>query len=126
MFKTNLKAVYRRLSIAVVCCSLLVFQAWAQAPQAIRSRSTMKMENGLQRLLFAFPEGRLVVNIPDDIRPGDTISGTVSTEPAGADPSEKARNQGVLSGYVVDFGDGAKVDADQPKFTWVPRMMDAS
>src|ERR1041384_7072594 len=79
MFKTIWPKGSLSLLIALgFCLSVFVFQAWAQGPNAVSSRSSMKNENGLQRLLFAFPEGRLVINLPDDIRPGDTISGTVA------------------------------------------------
>lgn len=111
----------RNLPIALVFCfCVLVVRVQAQGPNAIRSQSSMKTENGLQRLLFAFPEGRLVVNLPDDVSTGDTISGTVSAEPVGVDAAEKSQNQGVLEGYVIDLGDGNKVNADQPRFTWAP------
>lgn len=82
----------------------------------------MRTENGAQRLLFAFPAGRLVVNLPDDIRPGDTISGTVSNEPVGATEAEKMKNLGVLEGYVIDLGDGTEVKADKGSFIWHPRL----
>lgn len=115
--------IQRSRSLLVICaCSIfLAIQVQGQAP--IRGRSTLNSENGLNRLLFSFPAGRLVVNLPDDIRPGDTISGTVSSEPAGADAAERAANQSVLNGYVVDLGDGMKVKGSEPSFKWLPNIV---
>lgn len=50
---------------------------------------------------FVVPEGSLTVILPDDIRAGDTISGTVVVEPAGQTPEEKAENRDKLADYVI-------------------------
>lgn len=122
MSKNKVNGNRRFLIFTMICLALCAFQSPAQVPGGVRSRSSMRSENGLQRLLFSFPEGRLVVNLPDDIRPGDTISGTVVSEPAGADAGEKAKNRNVLEGYVIDFGGAVKVKADKPGFKWIPQM----
>ncbi len=58
---------------------------------------------GLNTTLFSTPRGKIRVNLPDDMAAGDTLSGTVFTEPEGKDQNEQARNQGELSGYVVEM-----------------------
>ena len=60
--------------------------------------------NGLRIITFDTSVGRVKVNLPDDIRAGDTISGTVFNEPKGNTGEEKAKNQSVLNGYVVEIG----------------------
>lgn len=122
MFGTSERVIRRDLLLIAICFSIVCIQAWGQTPNLVRSRSSMRSENGVQRLLFAFPEGRLVVNLPDDIRPGDTISGTVAREPEGADTTEREKNLGILNGMVIDFGGEQKVQADKPAFTWVPKV----
>jgi hypothetical protein len=69
------------------------------------------------------PEGIIRINLPDDIAAGDTISGTVFTEPKGANEAEKTQNQSVLNGYVIDLGDGNKVTPGKPGFTWTPQIL---
>lgn len=59
---------------------------------------------GLQRAEFVVPEGKVRVNLPDDMRAGDRISGTVYLEPAGRTEAERQRNLGRLQGYVIDAG----------------------
>ena len=78
-----------------------------------------KSGNGLQTVTFATLEGRVIVHLPDDIRAGDTISGTVFTEPKGDTPEEKAKNQNVLNSTVLDLA-GTKIQAERPMFTWTP------
>jgi hypothetical protein len=57
---------------------------------------------GLLHAEFPTPAGKVIVYLPDDIRAGDTVSGTVVTAPLqeGADPN-------TLAGVVVEFA-GAK------------------
>jgi hypothetical protein len=49
--------------------------------------------------------GRITIYLPDDIRAGDTISGTILAEPAGKTESARARNRDTLNGYVYDAAD---------------------
>jgi hypothetical protein len=58
--------------------------------------------NGLNTTAFDTLEGTVTVNLPDDLAAGDTISGTVISEPKGKTGDEQAKNQDELSGYVVE------------------------
>ena len=78
-----------------------------------------KTAGGLQVTTFDISYGRVVVNLPNDIMAGDTISGTVVTEPKGNTPEEKTKNKAVLDGVVLDLG-GTKLPANKPSFTWLP------
>jgi len=49
------------------------------------------------------PSGKLTINMPDDAALGDTISGTVSAEPAGDTVEEQQANMDTLEGYIFDI-----------------------
>lgn len=55
---------------------------------------------------FKVKEGKIKVYLPDDIRNGETISGTVVTEPSGSSMKEKDRNNEALRKYVLSLVDG--------------------
>ncbi len=78
----------------------------AAALLAQQPTATTEASPGLVTTRFSTLEGQVVVHLPDDVRAGDTISGTVFTEPAGRTPEERSRNAGVLEGLVVDVGAG--------------------
>jgi len=58
--------------------------------------------SGLSTTTFDTLQGTVSVNLPDDVRAGDTISGTVISEPKGNTKDEQAKNQDSLNGYVVE------------------------
>ena len=73
-------------------------------PPQPKNTENAKLEtvNGLVRVKFDMPAGGIIVNLPDDIRAGDTISGTVVSEPRGSTGEERSTNRDVLNGYVVE------------------------
>lgn len=85
-------------------------------------QSAVSTTGGLTTVTFATDAGKLKLYLPEDLAAGDTISGTVSTEPNGKDANEKIANLGVLNGMVIDLGDGTRVNASQPTFSWVPKI----
>jgi len=56
---------------------------------------------GLHTASFTSRQGTLTVHLPADVRAGDTISGVVLAEPAGATREERERNRSELTGMVV-------------------------
>jgi hypothetical protein len=56
---------------------------------------------GLHTTSLASLHGTVRVYLPEDIRVGDTISGSIEVEPAGATPEERRRNGATLSGVVI-------------------------
>ena len=64
-------------------------------------RTTSDTSPGLHTTSLASLHGTVRVYLPEDIRVGDTISGTVEVEPSGATPEERERNGATLSGVVV-------------------------
>ena len=103
-----------RLSFVLVIASCV-------APPSIRAQSTAEVhtESGLHRVLFHVPQGIIRVNYPDDMAVGDTISGTVYTEPLGKTQKEQDKNSGELSGYVIEK-EGQKTPASEKRFRWWP------
>jgi hypothetical protein len=64
--------------------------------------TTNKTEFGVNTTTFQTPQGSIQVNLPDDAMAGDTLSGTVFTNPSGKNAKEKAKNSDELNGYVVE------------------------
>ena len=63
---------------------------------------TTKIEGGLHTAIFETQEGKIKVNLPDDMAAGDTFSGTVIAEPSGNTIEERENYTDELSGYVVE------------------------
>ena len=61
---------------------------------------------------FKTPQGNVRVILPDDIRPGDVISGTVSVAPEGKTEKDQQRNIEKLNGLAVQFPGLAMTLAD--------------
>lgn len=85
------------------------------------TKARVELEPGLLKVSFSTPNGQVIVNLPDDITAGDTVSGTVTEEPKGRTAQEKEKNKDTLDGLVIDL-EGTKVPANQPHFIWLPPM----
>jgi len=73
---------------------------------------------GLHTSTFITPQGNVIVNLPDDMRAGDTISGTVVAEPKGQTPEERTKNLTELNGYVIELEMPRRPDGtSNPKVT---------
>lgn len=68
------------------------------------SAQTISSQKGLTTAVFNVPPGIIKVYLPDDIRSGDIITGTVIAEPNGATEKEKNRNRVLLQKYNVNAG----------------------
>jgi hypothetical protein len=66
------------------------------------SASAAMAGDGAANYQFTTPAGVVKVTLPDDIRAGDTISGTIVSEPSGDDAAERQRNADTLEGYVLE------------------------
>ena len=69
-------------------------------------KPNVELTPGLQKVNLDTSNGRIVVNLPNDIMAGDTISGTVIAEPKGQTQEERAQNAAGLEGVVIDFRAG--------------------
>lgn len=68
---------------------------------------TISSQKGLTKAVFNLPEGIVRVYLPDDIRPGDLISGTVELVAAGRNATQTGRNLTALKKHVLEL-DGQK------------------
>lgn len=98
---------------ALACLAAARLCLGASADVSAESRS----EAGLNRAFFYLPQGTIRVNYPDDAAAGDTVSGTVFVEPAGANQQQQDQNGAVLSGYVVEMP-GARTAVSGAHFLW--------
>lgn len=64
---------------------------------------TISTQKGLTTAIFNLSAGTIKVYLPDDIRPGDVISGSISVEPAGKNVKQQGKNLAELKMYTVDF-----------------------
>lgn len=81
-------------------------------------QATTSAGDGLRTVTFDTSSGKIYVRLPDDMRAGDTISGTLVSEPRGGTEAERAGNLDALKGYQVNVG-GQKVTAPEGSFKWV-------
>ena len=57
--------------------------------------------NGLRTVTINSANGTATVKLPDDIRAGDTISGTLATVPNGTTKEERERNQAAMNARII-------------------------
>lgn len=105
-----------RLFSAVLSLFLLV-------PASIIWAQTISTQKGLTTLIFPTQYGTVKVHLPDDIRPGETVSGTVLCEPAGNNARQIERNLAELRKHSISV-DGTKHSVtDKPvNFTWLVQL----
>lgn len=72
---------------------------------SFHSSAQSRQIKGVLREEIIVREGKLIVYLPDDIRPGDVISGTVVAEPGGRNEKEKSRNLESLQKYKLKIAD---------------------
>jgi len=77
-----------------------------------------KTGNGLVVTTVDTPQGKIKVNLPDDMAAGDTITGTVEVEPNGKNDAERTQNEGELNGYVIEVG-GQKTKVSEKKINCI-------
>ena len=93
-----------RYTWIVTCVVLALFMGCASTKhQKPVSSAERKTQGGLHKVAFETARGKINVNLPADLARGDVISGTVIAEPVGKTEEERAKNQDVLNGYVVEI-----------------------
>ena len=63
-------------------------------PASITWAQKISSEKGLTTAVFQTQYGKIKVYLPDDIRPGDMISGTILTEPKGNNTKQTKKSCG--------------------------------
>lgn len=88
------------------------------APAIEQVKPSIQTGGGLHVITFDTLQGTVTVNLPDDMAAGDTISGTVTTDPKGDSPEQKAKSEDSLSGVVVEVADQER-PASGGKAKWI-------
>jgi hypothetical protein len=70
---------------------------------ALETACALETAWGLDTATFDTVHGKVIVNLPNDISVGDTISGTVIVEPWGKTDDEKSRNWAELARLVLEI-----------------------
>lgn len=71
---------------------------------------TTENKNGLTTVTFNTPNGKIKVQLPENIHSGDVISGTVITEPKGKNERITKKNKTILNGYVITINEKKTTD----------------
>ncbi len=71
--------------------------------EGVLTEAMRESRGGAEIFTFDTLHGQVVVYLPDDIAPGDSISGTVVVEPEGEDQTQRRANADTLRGYAVDI-----------------------
>lgn len=97
-----------------------VLSLFLLVPASIIWAQTISSQKGLSTLEFSSRFGSVKLYLPDDIRPGDMISGTLVAAPSGNNERQVARNLADLVKYKVSI-DGTKYDlSEKPvSFQWL-------
>ena len=91
------------------CLMLLFFLNVCSRSQTITS------QKGLITAVFNTSSGRIKVYLPDDIRPGETFSGRIITEPFGKNARQTGNNLAELKKYSISISsEKYSVDNDKP------------
>jgi len=86
------------------------------SPQSGAVTTQTEVKSGLQRTIFTTPGGsRIYINLPEDLRRGETCSGSVFGEVSGKTEPERAAGQADLGSYTVEIA-GQKIPATGKTF----------
>lgn len=79
-------------------------KAWGLPPTALLppTAGPAHWRAGVRHISHETRQGRVIIRLPEDVRAGDTISGTVLVEPQGTNDAERQANAAQLSGYVIE------------------------
>lgn len=78
-----------------------VLSLFLLVPASITWAQTISSQKGLTTAVFNLQQGVITVYLPDDIRPGDHISGSMLVEPAGKNEKQIGMNRVELNAYSV-------------------------
>jgi hypothetical protein len=102
---------------SMVCAAVLLLTPAVDRLGA-QPNSDVQVNVGVATASFTTPEGRIQVHVSADAAPGDTISGVVVAEPAGATPQEQQANVGTLTGLVVEL-EGQQTKVASRQYEWI-------
>lgn len=97
-----------------------VLSLFLLVPASITWAQTISTQKGLTTAVFNTPAGTVKVYLPDDIRPGDVISGTVLAEPIGKNAKQVEKNLSELIKYTISIdGNRASVPSKPELMKWL-------
>ena len=82
-----------------------VFSLFLLVPASIIWAQTISSEKGLTTVLFHQAKGTITIYLPDDIRPGDMISGSFKAEPAAGNAKQQQKALNELLKSKLKIGD---------------------
>src|SRR5258706_3532354 len=91
------------ITITFISIGKTPFAPRAAAQNAAGYSVDSRSADGLYATIFTTPQGVIKVNLPDAMVAGDTVSGSVYTEPTGKNETERRQNLDELHGYVIDL-----------------------
>ena len=80
-----------------------VFSLFLLVPASITWAQNISSQKGLTTALFTTAQGNIKVYLPDDIKPGDVISGRIIVEPLGKNEKQVERNLSELKKYSINI-----------------------
>ncbi|HLG39106.1 MAG TPA: hypothetical protein VI461_05530, partial [Chitinophagaceae bacterium] len=78
-----------------------VLSLFLLATASITWAQTISSQKGLTTAIFSTARGKIKIYLPDDIRPGDIISGKIVAEPIGKNAKQIEKNQSELAEYSI-------------------------
>ena len=84
---------------------LSVLSLFLLVPASITWAQTVTSQKGLTTIEFNLPHGTIRVYLPDDIRPGDIISGSFKVDPTGGNAKQQQRSMNELLKSKLKIGD---------------------
>lgn len=93
---------FTHLLILAVFCLVIFF---ARSPLLLSKAASVKKvtQNGLHQVDFKTSYGNIVVNLPEDMAAGETISGAVNFLPSGKNQEKKEKNLARLREYTLQI-----------------------
>jgi hypothetical protein len=102
----------------VLACVMLLALIGGARLAAQRDTAEVQTAAGVHTVIFRTSAGTVRVQVAADAAPGDTLSGVVQAEPAGASPQEKAQNLAQLNGMVLATA-GGEAAVSKGQYAWV-------
>lgn len=107
----------------------LVLSLFLLVPASITWAQTISSQKGLTTVVFPTQYGDVKVYLPDDVRAGETITGTVIAEPKGNNARQVEKNQVELVKFNINIDGNKFTFSDKPvSFKWLvhqDRQIDA-
>ena len=104
--------------------SVYIFESAIEAKEKVTAKVTTS--GGIHVAEFTTPQGKIYLNLPDDMAGGDIISGKLTLEPSGLNEKKKTKNLESLEKYTLDVG-GQKTPPGSRWGKWnIPAVKDLS